>query len=366
MQHSLMTRFFRRAWLPIIMTALLTSCSYDEPVETEEETYTLSFRLSTGGIFSRATWGDEDYDEWTEGTAFDQTISSVDLFLIDSDNNLTPLYALEQPGTGGRIFTLQIDDRTPGVTIDKTTRKATFNGRIMALANIEDAHTPWNDPSDWLTKKLPFNIGFTTVADWHIPMWGIESFSNVIIEPNRIRQLDDIHMLRAVAKIEIKLDPSLEDDFEISGVRMEESSQCFKGSGYNLPDKALEYTSTKNITRDRCIALREDAREMGSLPFRKSITGSWITYVSESRLNNNEKPFSFNVTLRSKSENQPEFNGTLHLAYYQPANPAVVFAPIKEVVRNHTYQFTLKLADLSFIPTVKVWEFGGKVHIELE
>ena len=57
-----------------------------------------------------------------------------------------------------------------------------------------------------------------------------------------------------------------------------------------------------------------------------------------------------------------DFNGTLYFANYKNY---VQESPITNVVRNHIYEFTIRLSELTFLTTVKKWEFGGNVHIEM-
>lgn len=352
----------------LIFGGLMASCSSQEPqAPTAGEEYSFSIQLTTDGIFTRATW-DDSYGDVTPGSPFDQTINSVDLFLVAEDNKLTPLYALEQPGSSAKVYTCTVDSSTPGVTIDKSSRTATFSGKIMAIANVEDMDSPWINQTDWVLNKIPYRVKFGQAEGWHIPMWGIQTFQNVTIQANELKHIGDISMLRAVAKIVIKLDQALtaEDGYEIESITMANGSQLFKGTGFTLPEGGMNVASTPALSRDGCLALRADATELIDPNFKKLSDTEWYTYVSESRLIDNSKPFAFDVTLKSKTGSKPEFSGVLYLATYQPINPAQYDRAITDVIRNHVYEFTLRLAELTFVPTVKEWEWGGKVHIELE
>lgn len=346
----------------------LASCTSQEPAEpSSAESYSLSIRITTDGIFSRSTWED-DWGATSDGSPFDQMISSLDLFIVDADANLTPLYALEEPGSSAKVYTCNIDERTPGVTINNSERTATFSGKIMAVANVEDTESPWGESAGWLTKKIPYSVNFGKSDTWKIPMWGIQTFQNITIRANELKHIGDIPMLRAVSKIVIKLDDSISgsEGYEITSVEMAEDSQLLKGKGFALPDGAMDVVSTSALTRDGCMALRPDASELEDPKFQKGTDSLWYTYVSESRVEDTSKPFAFKVTLKSKSGSRPEFSGLLYLATYQANRPAVPDTAISDVVRNHIYEFTIRLAEMTFVPTVKDWQWGGKVHIELE
>lgn len=346
----------------------LASCSSQEPAEpSSAETYSFSIQITTDGIFSRSTWED-DWGATSDGSAFDQMISSLDLFIVDADANLTPLYALEEPGSSAKVYTCNIDDRTPGVTINHSERTATFSGKIMAVANVEDTESPWGELSGWLTKKIPYSVKFGQSDSWKIPMWGIQTFHNISIRANELKHIGNIPMLRAVAKIVIQLDDAISgpEGYEITSVEMAEDSQLLKGTGFALPEGAMDVNSTSALTRDGCLALRPDASELEDPKFRKGSDALWYTYVSESRVEDTGKPFAFKVTLKSKTGSRPEFSGLLYLATYKANRPAVPDSAITDVVRNHIYEFTIRLAEMTFVPTVKDWQWGGKVHIELE
>lgn len=351
--------------LPAVVL-MWTSCANEEPAVADEESYTIRIQLATGGNFTRATWGDPGYDDWFDGSSFDRTISSVDLFLLDDNNLLTPLYALEKPSGGDITYECQVTGKTPGVNIDSETGVATLDSRIMAVVNLDGGASPWLSQQNWVNNKMPFEIMLGESESWHIPMWGVQTFRNVSIRPNETKTLAPIPLLRAVAKIVIKLDDSIKNDFDIVSVRMTEDSQRFKKAGFNLPADPSAVASTTDLSRDDCMELRADGEELRVLPDHKDSEGRWFTYVSESRLSNNSRPFAFNVTLRRKNSNEPSFSGVLYLSYYQPNNPAVPTSPIRSIVRNHVYEYTLRLAEMAFLPAVKVWEFGANVHIELE
>lgn len=344
----------------------MVSCSQDEPVAEQTEKYTLSFQLTTDGIFSRADdiWSPPHNDD-DEGTAFDKTIASVDIFLLGEDNALTRLYALEKPGSQ-HVYTCQVDKDTPGVTIDATTREASFSGKIMALVNVEDM-SPIFSSTSWSDDKIPYSMKFGVSDSWYIPMWGINTF-DVTLTPDEITDLGNIHVLRAVSKIVIKLDQAIQDDYKIDAVVMAEGSPKFFGKGYTLPEGGLTTSSTLLLNRENCFdpfVPNIGANEISNPYFKKNSEAEVYTYVSESETVDG-KPFAFDVTLKSKKENLPDFKGTLKFSRYSITAPAQAEETIRYAVRNHIYEFTLNLAQLELLPSVKEWVMGGTIHIDMQ
>lgn len=355
-------------WISMLAACFLASCSQDEPAREQTEKFTLSFQLNTNGILTRAA------DDWegpypdNGGSSFDNTITSVDLFMLGEDNSIVKrLYALKDPDSSSNIYTCDVDEKTPGVTIDRSQMTAVFTGRIMALANVEDMQSPWYSPEGWENAKIPYTLKYGQSDDWHIPMWGVESYQNEVLVANKVTRLKDIYMLRAVSKIVIKLDPSIQSDYKISSVSMAPSSPEFFGEGYTLPNEALEKTSTLNLGLTGCFDPKTDDVETLSQPVFSFKDSGWecCTYVSESKTDE-DSPFAFELTLKSKKEGVPDFTGTLKFSKYSQTNPTQPESTIRYAVRNHVYEFTINLAKLELIPTVKEWEMGGTIHIDMQ
>lgn len=347
----------------IIGGGVMVSCSQDEPVQELIETYTLSFKITTDGVFSRAddtTWLPQQPDD-VEGTVFDRMITSLDLFLLGENNDVTRLYAVESPGSeiGEYLYTCQVNNHTHGVTIDKETGRVSFSGQIMALANMEGIGSSLSTDESWRDSLLPYDMKFGDLR-WYIPMWGIQTFENIQLNSSTTTVLDkDIYMLRAVSKIIIKLDESIQSDFEIKSIRMAEGSPLLLNQGYAIPSNAFEVTATEYLNREGCFNQRADATTI-TTPVFKGNEFNQHTYVSESYTAS--EPFRFFVTLESRNADRPDISGIVYFSNYESLEHK---DPIHNVVRNHIYEFNIKLYELQFRTTVKRWEWGGKVHIDM-
>ena len=73
---------------------------------------------------------------------------------------------------------------------------------------------------------------------------------------------------------------------------------------------------------------------------------------------------SYTVTLRRTGGNQT-FTGTIYLRDYDK-DGMPTGEPFGTLVRNHDYQFIIRLSPLELLVSVQKWRFGGKVHIDLE
>ena len=340
--------------LSFVAIVALVACGYNEAeLLPDEPTYNISIKLRTNGIFTRAegpTWGDGYIKE--QGTPLDNTINNVDLFLLDENNNvLTRLYALEGEKTDGAAYTYvcTVTEKTPGVTIDKVNRVAKFNKKIkiMAVANVVNQYTPWFD-GDWKTNEIPFKVSFGKDDDWYIPMWGINTYENVVIQDKVLEKLDDIDLLRAVSKIVIKLHSDISSDYEIEKVTMANESSLFYAGGYGLPNEALTVEKTTDLKLTGCFnpIQMENIPTMSSpvFKFTSDTHNEVITYVPESSIDA-DNPFAFNVTLKNINKEYPNrasITGTLYLSNYSK-DGAERLEAYTSVVRNHIYEFTVKI-----------------------
>ncbi len=342
----------------------LASCSKDEPVQQPIETYTISFQISTDGIFTRANEEDPwlpGHEDDESGNVFERTIASMDIFILGEDDALTRLYAAEDPTNqiGNKyLYTCKVSSDTPGVSIDKSTGTVTFSGKIMAIANAGVTESSWAD-ADWKQHGLPYDMKFGEPGSWYIPMWGVQSYDGVELEADKITPLEkEIYLLRAVSKIIIELDESIRSDFEIQSISMAEESPLFLKQGFALPAGAFDVESTEKLDRELCFAHRVGANTITAPTFNGSAYSKY-TYIAESKTDS--EPFKFRVVLKSLRTDRPDITGYVYFSNYVSYEHK---EPIYNVVRNHIYEFKIKLFELQFLTEVRKWEFDKKLHID--
>ena len=76
------------------------------------------------------------------------------------------------------------------------------------------------------------------------------------------------------------------------------------------------------------------------------------------------EPMSYTVTLR-RNDGTQTFTGKIYLRDYDK-DGRPTGEPFGTLVRNHDYQFIIRLSQLELLVSVQKWRFGGKVHIDLE
>lgn len=363
LQHTLI-----RVLIILLGGMALVACGHDEPVQPPVRIFKLRLQLTTDIEMTRAegeNWGD-DYNS-IFGSPLENRISTVEIYILAAGSEVaTRVKAEKDPFSSGYTYILELPADTPGVTYDEARQEVTFDGRIMAVANVDDLDSPVNAPSNWPTAKIPYSLDFTgSLQDWSIPMWGIESYTGVTLRSDEIAELDrEIYMLRSVSKIIINLDTETDvrSDYKLGEITMSPGSPRLYAEGYTLPKDALTQTSTRTLGREGCFDPKtgEDFKKFENPDFISKTDFEKYTYVSES-LTVAEHPFEFEVTLVSLHEDRPDIKGTLYFSNYIDFEQD---ATITDVVRNHIYEFTIRLSDFKLKPVVKEWRPGGKVHIE--
>ncbi len=268
----------------LLAAAVLPGCSgkSDEPVVTEPDgtVYHAGFYVTVGDQApetSRTTPAG-DYDEGSGlENHIDLTGGDVRVALLDTKGNYL-----------GQITDFHI---TPVATYESSKRYY-FNGvtdidissgsfKIMLLAN-------WNtypaDNADFVKNAWEQTYDFKGAAlayDNLIPLYGIKDVAIPGgIEPGISANLGTIHLLRAMAKIEVILnDPT--DKWHVKTLRLSH----YHTTGYKSPYRALsesdyvtgswetDYTSILNIPTGAPVA--------NDLDFIPTSDGHWVVYVPE-------------------------------------------------------------------------------------
>lgn len=187
----------------------LSSCVQEDTsspdfIGGEDNPFTISFVLSTQDILTRAesdtTWGDE-YDK-VIGNEFENQIKNLSLIIYNSttDTVVATITDFNYFAMAGAA-----DDRCAEsylITTEITEQIGVAgNYRFVVVVNADLA-----DNAENTTYEL------SNINNDGIPMWGAVTKT---ISANSNVDLGTIHLLRAVAKIEIQLGDEIEDEFSI-------------------------------------------------------------------------------------------------------------------------------------------------------
>jgi hypothetical protein len=128
--------------------------------------------------------------------------------------------------------------------------------KFMVLVNSKINPTLWSSTSDVISalNALVFNINDIAYPNGLIPMWGVSTYT---MQPDRVNEIETIHLLRAVAKIDISLSPEMAQDFELQDVFITQHSE----SGYCAPKSWSNIATTTTLLHYAdCFRVPENAQ----------------------------------------------------------------------------------------------------------
>ena len=265
---------------------LLAACGiYDDDMygPNGEQKVKISFVLALGSSddpFTKAeTWDPEDptddgddqgYDPKVLGNGFDNTIlaNSLQVVFYKSD-----IYYGKVDITG---FSRKNDDEQKNeyvfegnMWVDEDDLDKEF--KMMVFANVSQDIQPSTDL---------MSLTFNAASAEYIPMWGVR---NVSLNDLKMSGSGDpevtIYVLRAMAKIEVKLGPApIEDGYTLSQMTMSN----FNTDGYVLPEGADKVKMTEMISLEDCLKPYDSRVDTHSVSRQDGEDGtSLVMYVPE-------------------------------------------------------------------------------------
>lgn len=232
-----------------------------------------------------------------------------------------------------------------------------FTGRMVVYANMDTpSKSSWTSTStDILGQSYSFNPSSPT----YIPMWGVRKVS-FTATPGTQQQLDDVYMLRAVAKVTVQLDETIMKGWTIERVTMNRwnnQGYCLPSWVDNLDDtQALSFNQSEHVYT----ATGDEASAIQTTPLDFSATSSMVSknlYLPEyDNTSTGVTPATISVTLRKPDGTSEGTTYTLKFAQYD-ANDVVTNSPY-DIVRNHWYKYTIyknSERTLSVKLTVRKW-----------
>ena len=168
-----------------------------------------------------------------------------------------------------------------------------------------------------------------------IPMWGVKEVNLSDLQSNSRKDIGDIWLLRAAAKIEVKLSDKLKD----KGTAIKTATlKYYNQTGYCMPSRGTSISDTRELNRDDCVRIYRHTAI--NLPFIKDEkTGNYYVYVTEYDNKNysgerNKISLEFNINGENKL-----FEDAISFCQYSGGAP--LEGSDYDIVRNHIYEFEI-------------------------
>ena len=318
---SCILRQISHAALTLSVVLALLACSFSDEYEpTQEEHVRVAFVVTVDHNATRSDMGWDHYDPTDEGTANECAIRPDDIHIKICDAE-------------GRVIGNVEDIHMERMTQDQYSLTGAWMSpgnllkdakKVMILANCGSAAAS-NDIAD-ITYSADRTDGF-------IPMWGVRSFTS--LTKGESNNLGDIHLLRAMSKVSLKL----RSDMESRGYTVGKLTLNHRNtSGYCLP---LTY---QNVDKTTDIRFAGSLHELispatdGGLDF----TSLGYAYLPE-RSNTTAGVTPSTITLELLRNGTLEDTYTLPFCEYDADG-----APtdrLRDIQRNTLYQFEVYKTD---------------------
>ena len=352
-------------YLMLLWVGILSaSCVFDEErcVIPADESHEIMFTVSVDGQRTRASWGEEYPKE--EGVPFDFRINPDDLRMVVFTADGTRL------GQVSDIYYWPINEdhtefqfmgKLPAEFVDHLNgndEESTY--KFMVLANCGDS-TIGEEYITYSQSQLD-----TSKEESAIPMWGVKESDVTPLIDGRNLDLGTIYLLRAAAKVEIKLSDALKDN----GTKINSATlKYYNQTGYVLPAGWTQVDNTLKLDQENCIRVYRHAAV--NMPFVVDEKGEYCyIYITEyDNINysgeRNKISLEFNVGGKDKY-----FEDAISFCNYNDGKP--VENSHYSIVRNHIYEFEIRnIAGSSLMLeyhvadwTTEDWDGNGKEYKE--
>lgn len=337
----------------------LLSCEkliYEEGDDCNESVMHVSLRVSAGGsTMSRALTETEK-----DGAGYENFIDvhKLHILFFDKDNkflqsfepeDIYPTDNSEYPHTWELRGTIQNPPKTRFKIVALANWPSDPQGLEVGVTTIKDVCT-----ADWAMGN--YNAPFTPSKNSPIPMYGVMTHQDRISFNADIKTyLGEIYLLRAFAKITVCLSDN--SSTELSSVTLSNYNKRFACAPLGMYDNTVN-SSLSNAT----VHLAGSDNEPAGVPldFASTDKKSWTIYIPEylnAGPSGTARSDCSHIELKVKDS---DVTYKIDFRDYD-SNDGKRF----NIVRNFEYYFEVKLTPILFSVTVKKWEFGGKVHIEM-
>lgn len=333
-------RGFVKYFVLLLAGILAASCVFDADRcdVPADQPHNIMFTLSLEGENTKAEWAD-GYDS-VEGVPFDYRILPDQIRVVVYAYDETPLGEIQNlyywPINESHTA-FQFMGQMPEAFAEHFNPNDNKPYKFMVLANCADnlsgpqyitySHTQLIEPSK--DDKAAPSVSYA------IPMWGVKEVDMISLFTEGTKDIGEIWLLRAAAKVEVKLSENVKN----KGTTIKSATlKYYNQTGYVLPSGPFNYSDTRHLDQENCINVYRHTAV--NLPFVKDeLTGNYYVYVTEYDNRNyagerNKISLEFNIKNEVKS-----FEDAISFCEYVGGSPQE--GTDYNIVRNHIYQYEI-------------------------
>ncbi|WP_443925301.1 hypothetical protein [Prevotella sp.] len=336
-------KFIQRVAFVIMLCMVMAACSDSDDDAVGTEDVSVAFTLTVADATSTRADNDgwDDYSPAQDGILNENMVNTDDIIIAIYDDKGNKVDIVED------LRVTKISDASGTGTMYAITgvwRNAKPNveraKRLMVMANCNTS--VWGDPSKLTYDLLPEERKY-------IPMWGVVKIP-AALTLGKQNKLHNIRMLRAMAKVSVKLRDDMTDyGYAIGSMTVNN----YNTKGYCVPKTFNEVDNTSDVRFANSLNVFDSHADKIALPTTAPL------YLPEYD-NSGTNPTTITVNLNRNGT----LEGTYTLYFRNYDSDGKPTGPTYPIQRNHYYQYLIYKETGKIIVTLHVRKWNRRIYPE--
>lgn len=336
-------KFIQRVAFVIMLCMVMAACSDSDDDAVGTEDVSVAFTLTVADATSTRADNDgwDDYSPAQDGILNENMVNTDDIIIAIYDDKGNKVDIVED------LRVTKISDASGTGTMYAITgvwRNAKPNveraKRLMVMANCNTS--VWSDPSALTYDLLPEERKY-------IPMWGVVKIP-ATLTLGKQNKLHNIRMLRAMAKVSVKLRDDMTDyGYAIGSMTVNN----YNTKGYCVPKTFNEVDNTSDVRFANSLNVLDSHADKIELPTTAPL------YLPEYD-NSGTNPTTITVKLNRNGK----LEGTYTLYFRNYDSDGKPTGPTYPIQRNHYYQYLIYKETGKIIVTLHVRKWNRRIYPE--
>lgn len=334
-------KFIQRVAFVIMLCMMMAACSDSDDDAVGTEDVSVAFTLTVADATSTRADNDgwDDYSPAQDGILNENMVNTDDIIIaiyddkgnkVDNVEDLRVTKISDASGTG-TMYAITGVWRNAKPNVERAKR-------LMVMANCNTS--VWGDPSTLTYDLLPEERKY-------IPMWGVVKIP-ATLTLGKQNKLHNIRMLRAMAKVSVKLRDDMTDyGYAIGSMTVNN----YNTKGYCVPKTFNEVDNTSDVRFANSLNVFDSHADKIELPTTAPL------YLPEYD-NSGTNPATITVNLNRNGK----LEGTYTLYFRNYDSDGKPTGPTYPIQRNHYYQYLIYKETGKIIVTLHVRKWNRRIY----
>lgn len=336
-------KFIPRVAFVIMLCMMMAACSDSDDDAVGTEDVSVAFTLTVADATSTRADNDgwDDYSPGQDGILNENMVNTDDIIIaiyddqgnkVDNVEDLRVTKISDASGTG-TMYAITGVWRNAKPNVERAKR-------LMVMANCNTS--VWSDPSTLTYDLLPEERKY-------IPMWGVVKIP-ATLTLGKQNKLHNIRMLRAMAKVSVKLRDDMTDyGYAIGSMTVNN----YNTKGFCVPKTFNEVDNTSDVRFANSLNVLDSHADKIALPITAPL------YLPEYD-NSGTNPTTITVKLNRNGK----LEGTYTLYFRNYDSDGKPTGPTYPIQRNHYYQYLIYKETGKIIVTLHVRKWNRRIYPE--